>query len=195
MKSKNKTLASASKFVSGFLVSLGEDIKRPGLRGTPNRVAKMYNELLRGYNKDPKTIFKTFSSEGYHDLVTVSHIDFYSLCEHHLVPFFGKIHIGYIPNGRIFGFSKFARLVEIYSRRLQTQENLTNQIANALDTNLHPQGLIVHVEAEHLCVSMRGVNKKGVITKTTIRKGTLEKNSGLADQFYKDIFHKKDTVS
>ncbi len=118
------------------MVSFGENISREGLTGTPRRVFRMYEELLSGYSQNPDSVFKTFKSNGYKDLVTLTNIDFYSLCEHHLIPFFGKIHIGYIPNGRILGLSKFARLTEILSHRLQTQENLTNQIVNALET--HP---------------------------------------------------------
>src|SRR3989339_1985877 len=176
-----------SEFVTKLLVSFGEETSREGLLGTPHRVFNMYEELLGGYSQDPEAVFKTFKSNGYKDLVTLTNIDFYSLCEHHLIPFFGKIHIGYIPNGRILGLSKFARIVEIFSRRLQTQENLTNQIAEVLETKLHPKGFIVHIEAEHLCVSMRGVKKKGFTTRTTIIRGLLNKKSDLVNQFFKDV--------
>jgi GTP cyclohydrolase I len=174
-------------FVDCIASEFGDNPKRPGLKETPDRVNRMYHELLNGYRIDPNTVFKTFDSNGYKGLVTAVNIDFYSLCEHHIIPFFGKVHIGYIPNGKILGLSKFARLVEIYSHRLQTQENLTKQIADALEKYLHPRGYIVYAEAEHLCVSMRGIKKKGFITKTTISKGLLVKNIKYIKQFYQDI--------
>ncbi len=174
-------------FILQLLNSFGEDISRDGLAETPIRVFRMYEELLSGYSQDPKTVFKTFKSNGYKDLVTLTNIGFHSLCEHHILPFFGKIHIGYIPNGKVLGLSKFVRLTEILSHRLQTQENLTNQIANALEENLNPRGLIVTIEAEHLCMSMRGVRKSDCITKTTIFRGLLKKNTKLVDQFYREI--------
>lgn len=176
-----------TSFVSQLLSGFGEDISREGLVETPQRVFRMYEELLSGYSQDPKTIFKTFKSNGYKDLVTLTNIRFHSLCEHHMIPFFGKIHIGYVPNGKVLGLSKFVRLTEILSHRLQTQENLTNQIANALEENLKPRGLIVTIEAEHLCMSMRGVRKSDCISKTTIFRGLLKKNTKLVDQFYREI--------
>ena len=179
-----------SEFVTKLLVSFGEETSREGLLGTPHRVFNMYEELLGGYSQDPEAVFKTFKSNGYKDLVTLTNIDFYSLCEHHLIPFFGKIHIGYIPNGRILGLSKFARLTEIFSRRLQTQENLTNQIVNTLEKHLRPRGLIVNIEAEHLCISMRGVKKSDCLTKTTAVRGILENKTGLVNRFYREIGRK-----
>lgn len=176
-----------AQIIRNLLKCLGEDPDREGLKETPDRVSKMYGELLSGYNQDEKSIFKTFSSRGYHEMVTVANIDFYSLCEHHMVPFFGKVHVGYVPNGRILGLSKFARLVEVYAKRLQTQENLTKQITDSLENNLHPKGLIVHIEAEHLCVSMRGIKKKGFVTKTTASRGLLSNSTQLTEQFYRDI--------
>ncbi len=178
---------SAEKNILSLLKLFGEDTNRDGLKETPKRVIKMYGELLEGYTKDEAAIFKTFNSNGYHDLVTVSNIDFYSLCEHHMIPFFGKVHIGYLPNGKVLGLSKFARLTELYSRRLQTQENITLQIANSIEKFLKPEGLIVVIEAQHLCISMRGIKKKGFITTTTIARGTLKKEKRLIDQFYRDI--------
>jgi len=174
-------------FVSKLLSSFGEDVSREGLVETPQRVSRMYEELLGGYYQDPKTVFKTFKSNGYKDLITITNIRFYSLCEHHMIPFFGKIHIGYVPNGKVIGLSKFARLTEILSHRLQTQENLTNQIVCALEENINPKGLIVTIEAEHLCMSMRGVRKSECITKTTVIRGLLKKDTKLVDQFYREI--------
>jgi len=166
---------------------LGEDTQREGLRETPDRVLKMYHELLGGYTQEEKKLYKTFASNGYNEIITVANIDFYSLCEHHLIPFFGKVHIGYVPNGKILGLSKFARVVEMYAHRLQTQENLTKQIADSLEKYLCPRGVIVCIEAEHLCVSMRGIKKKGVMTKTATRRGLMKDNPSALDQFYRDI--------
>lgn len=174
-------------FIPQLFTAFGESSARDGLVETPRRVMRMYDELLAGYSQDPALVFKTFENYGYNDLVTVANIEFYSLCEHHMIPFYGKVHIGYLPNGKILGLSKFARLVEIFSRRLQTQENLTNQIAEALNTYLQPKGYIVHTEATHLCVAMRGIKKSGFITKTTVKYGELKTNSELINQFYHDI--------
>lgn len=173
--------------IKNLLTTIGENVKRDGLVETPVRVERMYEELLSGYKKDPKKIFKKFESESYKGLITVSNIDFYSLCEHHLLPFFGKVSIGYVPNGHILGLSKFARLVDIYSRRLQVQEHLTTQIADTLMKYLKAKGVIVHISAVHLCMSMRGVNKDGAITKTTIVRGSLKNDHYLQNQFYTQI--------
>jgi len=175
------------KKIGDLLTHFGEDVCRDGLKETPARVIRMYGELLSGYNDDPRKHFKLFDSNGYHDLVTVSNIDFYSLCEHHMIPFFGKVHIGYIPNGKVLGLSKFARIVEVFARRLQTQENITHQIAEAIEEHMHPQGLAVVIEAEHLCVSMRGIKKKGFVTTTSVFNNKLKTDSGLVAQFYRDI--------
>ncbi len=175
------------KTVAELLTVLGEDIKRDGLKETPKRIAHMYSELLEGYRKDPKLIFKLFNSEQYQGLVVVSDINFFSLCEHHMVPFYGKIHIGYVPNGKILGLSKFARLVEIYARRLQVQERLTRQIDDAIVKYLEPHGVIVYCEAEHLCMSMRGVKKNGSIAKTLSKSGSFTTDKGLVEQFFLQI--------
>src|SRR3989338_4238313 len=173
--------------IKKLLIYFGEDIKRDGLKETPIRVERMYEELLSGYKKDPKSIFKKFESESYKGLITVTNIDFFSLCEHHLLPFFGKVSIGYIPNGHILGLSKFARLVDIYAKRLQVQEHLTTLIANSLMKHLNAQGVIVHITATNLCMSMRGVNKTNVVTKTTIVRGVLKEDQYLQNQFYMQI--------
>jgi len=181
------TKAALEKLTKELITSVGEDLKRDGLKDTPGRVAKAYSELLSGYLQDPGRVIKLFNSNGFHDLVTVGNIYFYSLCEHHLLPFFGKVHIGYVPNGKILGLSKFARIVEIYSRRLQTQENLTKQIFDLISRKVSPKGLIVLVEAKHMCVSMRGIKNDGFITKTVLKKGLLKTRQDLFRQFYKDI--------
>lgn len=175
------------KLVARLIDFLGEDSKREGLLETPTRVIRMYRELLSGYKEDISGFYKTFNSKGYKGIVTLTNIDFYSLCEHHMIPFFGKVHIGYVPNGKVLGLSKFARVVEAYSRRLQTQENLTKEIADSFIKYLGPVGLIIHVEAEHLCMSMRGVKSRGVITKTTDIRGVFTKQRELLGLFYKDI--------
>jgi len=185
IKTKREKLIAG--FVTKLLLSFGENPSREGLKDTPQRVFRMYEELLGGYSQNPNLVFKTFKSNGYKDLVTVANIDFYCLCEHHLVPFFGKVHVGYVPNGRILGLSKFARLVEIYSQRLQTQENLTKQIFDCIQRNLHPKGCIVRIEARHLCISMRGVKRKNFLTKSTIASSLMKKRKDLINQFYKDI--------
>lgn len=185
---KNK---KASLMVAKLLTIFGEDINRSGLIETPDRVVRMYKELLSGYNMDVDGVFKTFDNNNFSDLITVTNISFYSLCEHHMIPFFGKVHIAYIPNEKILGLSKFARLVDIYSHRLQTQENLTQQISQAISEKLQPKGLIVHIEAEHLCVNMRGIKKNGFVTKTTIKRGEIEKDKNLQEQFFRDIVSKR----
>jgi len=185
--SKNNRKKLVTNFISSLLTSFGEDISREGLLETPQRVHRMYEELLGGYSQSPAAVLKTFKSNGYEDLVTLTNIKFHSLCEHHMIPFFGKVHIGYIPNGRILGLSKFIRLIEILSHRLQTQENLTHQIADVIEKNLKPKGLVVSIEAEHLCMSMRGVNKSDCITKTTTFRGQLKTDTKLVDRFYKEI--------
>jgi len=184
---KEKNISALEKLIKEVLVSAGENPNRDGLKETPKRVAKSYDEILSGYNVDPNSIIKLFDSNGYHELVTVANIEFYSLCEHHMLPFFGTAHIGYIPNGKVLGLSKFARVVEMYSKRLQTQENLNKQIFDLLNSKLHPKGLIVSLEAKHLCVSMRGIKNNGFITKTLVKGGLLKTNKDLIEQFHKDV--------
>jgi len=184
------TKAALENLVKQVITSIGEDPKRDGLKETPVRVAKAFTELLAGYSLNPRESIKLFDSNGFHELIIVENIEFYSLCEHHMLPFFGKVNIGYIPNGKILGLSKFARIVEIYSKRLQTQENLTKQIIDLLSEEIRPRGIIVLIEAKHLCVSMRGVKNKGFITKTVLKRGLLEKNKNLIEQFYRDIKNK-----
>lgn len=182
-----KKLKTIEYIISKFIIALGENPKREGLRGTPKRIAKMYQELLCGYQIDPKTIFKKFDNEKYEGLIVISNIKFYSLCEHHMIPFFGKIHIGYVPNGKILGLSKFSRLVEIFARRLQVQERFTNQIAESLMKYLRPKGVIIYSEAEHLCISMRGVKKDGILAKAIVKRGIFKTNKELVNQFLDQI--------
>jgi GTP cyclohydrolase IA len=159
--------------VSEILIAIGEDVDRDGLVNTPNRVANMYEELFSGLHDDPaRHLEVTFAAE-HDEMVMVRDIPFASLCEHHLVPFLGKAHVAYIPaeDGRITGLSKLARLVDGYARRLQVQERMTTEIADAIDKVLAPRGVLVVIEAEHLCMSMRGVKKPGTVTVTSSVRG------------------------
>lgn len=187
MKSKKYPIVQIQNLIRQIIEGIGENSQRDGLKETPRRVANVYKELLAGYAEDPEATIKLFDSNGFHQLITIGNIEFYSLCEHHMLPFFGKIHIDYIPNGKILGLSKFARIVEIYSRRLQTQENLTKQIFDLISRKASPKGLIVLIEAKHLCVSMRGVRSSGFTTKTVLKKGLLKTRQDLFRQFCKNI--------
>ena len=150
-----------------ILSLLGEDPSREGLLKTPRRVARAWMELTRGYNEDPIAILRSaLFKESYHNMVVVRDIEFYSLCEHHLLPFFCKVHIAYIPNGEITGLSKLARIVDTFSHRLQVQERMTEQIAHSIQEALNPLGVMVVVEARHLCMQMRGVAKQEANTTT-----------------------------
>jgi GTP cyclohydrolase IA len=166
------------KLVTELLEAIGEDPRREGLHRTPERVARMYSELLAGVDEDPGAhLTVTFSAE-HDEMVMVRDIPFASLCEHHMVPFIGKVHLGYIPaeDGRITGLSKLARVVNSYARRLQVQERMTTQIADTLESVLEPRGVLVVVEAEHLCMSMRGVNKPGTLTITSAVRGLFRED-------------------
>lgn len=161
-----------------ILEAIGEDPNREGLLDTPKRVAKMYEEVFSGLNEDPERYFETIFSEDHEELVLVKDIPFYSMCEHHLVPFFGKAHVAYLPqNGRITGLSKLARAVEAVSKRPQLQERITSTIANAIMDKLEPHGVMVVVEAEHMCMTMRGVKKPGSKTVTTAVRGIFKDDS------------------
>lgn len=169
--------------VSLFLEGIGEDKEREGLRDTPERIAQMCEELFDGYRSDAaKHLERTFSS-GQTGLVVEKDITFYSVCEHHLLPFFGKVHIGYVPDGKVVGLSKLARTVEVYARRAQIQEQLTCQIADAIMDALAPKGVIVMIEAEHMCMTMRGIKKPGSQTVTICSRGCAEGDSELRREF------------
>ena len=159
-----------------LLKGMGEDPERQGLVGTPDRVARMYEELLAGYDDDSaKHLSKTFSACN-SEIVAEKDIHFYSLCEHHLMPFYGKAHIAYIPDEKVVGLSKLARTVEVYARRLQIQERMTSQIADAIQKNLTTKGVMVAVEAEHMCMTMRGIKKPGSKTITYACRGKFEED-------------------
>ena len=164
--------------VREILEAIGEDPDRDGLQSTPSRVARMYAEVCAGLHQDPAEHLKTTFEAGHDEMVMVRDIPLYSLCEHHLIPFLGKAHVAYIPNenGRVTGLSKLARLVDGYAKRPQVQERLTRQVADAIEAELHPQGVLVVIEAEHLCMSMRGVRKAGSSTVTSSVTGIFRDN-------------------
>jgi GTP cyclohydrolase I len=164
-------LQSHYKSILGLL---GEDVNREGLLKTPERVAKAMHVLTRGYTMDPhKVLTDALFKEEYSQMVIVKDIDFFSLCEHHLIPFYGKVHVAYIPNGYITGLSKIARVVDIYSHRLQVQERMTLQIKECIDKTLKPLGVMVIVEARHMCMQMRGVEKQNAVTTTSDFSGAF----------------------
>ena len=171
--SHDSNARSFEALVRTMLGYLGEDPDREGLRETPRRVMKAWGEWCSGYDQDPAKVLKTFEDGACKELVLVKDIPVHSTCEHHLAPFFGKAHIAYIPNGRIVGLSKLSRLVDIYARRLQVQERLTTQVADALVDNLRPTGVGVVIECRHLCMESRGVNRAGVTTVTSAMRGAL----------------------
>jgi GTP cyclohydrolase I len=154
-----------------ILEGIGENTRRQGLRGTPERVARMYAEIFEGLEQDPATLIKRLTGDRHDEIVLVRDIPFYSMCEHHLLPFLGKAHVAYIPDGAICGLSKLARVVESVSRRPQLQERLTTLVADVLMNCLRPKGVMVVVDAEHLCMTMRGVRKPGALTTTSVVRG------------------------
>ena len=186
LEERTDRLAELSRQI---LTELGEDADRDGLQETPVRVAKALQALTRGYHQDPKAVLRAATFEDdYSQMVIVKDIEFYSLCEHHMLPFFGKVHIAYIPNGHITGLSKLARIVDIFSRRLQVQERLTRQIKDCIEEALHPLGVLVAIEARHLCMQMRGVQKQNAITTTSDFCGAFERQS-TRSEFLELIHH------
>ncbi|MFC4598522.1 GTP cyclohydrolase I FolE [Cohnella hongkongensis] len=169
--------------VREILKLIGEDVEREGLLETPARVTRMYEEIFSGYEVDPRDVLGVTFDERHEELVIVKDIVYYSQCEHHMAPFFGKAHIGYIPSGKIAGLSKLARLVEAVSRKLQVQERITSQIADILEEVLRPNGVMVVVEGEHLCMCARGVKKPGSKTVTSAVRGEFRKNPALRSEF------------
>ncbi len=172
------------KMYHGILVDINEDPGREGLVKTPERAAKAMQFLTHGYDMDPKAILESaLFKEDYRQIVVVKDIEIYSLCEHHLLPFFGKAHVGYIPNGTVVGLSKIPRVVEAYSRRLQLQERLTTQIKDCIEEVLHPLGVAVVIEAQHLCMSMRGIQKQNSVTTTSEFTGAFLKQWNTRQEF------------
>jgi GTP cyclohydrolase I len=174
--------------VLSMLKAFGEDPQRKGLKNTPNRVARMYPELLSGYQTDPmKLVNGAIFDVDYDDMVIVRDIEFYSLCEHHLLPFIGRAHVAYIPRGQVIGLSKIPRIVDMYSRRLQVQERMTRQIADFIHDLLNPQGVAVVVEALHLCSMMRGVRKHDARMTTSTMLGTFRSKIATRQEFLDNI--------
>lgn len=175
-------------YISGILSMIGEDPQREGLIRTPYRVAKAYRFLTQGYEMNIEQVLNgAVFEENYNEMVIVKDIDFYSLCEHHMLPFFGRCHIAYIPNGKIVGLSKLPRVVEVFARRLQVQERMTQQIAEALQKALKPLGVAVVCEGRHMCMMMRGVQKQNSIATTSEMIGAFETNSKTREEFLRLI--------
>jgi GTP cyclohydrolase IA len=182
----------AENAIRELLFAIGEDPERDGLRDTPTRVARAYREMFSGLYTDPDSVLNTMFDEEHDELVIVKEIPMYSTCEHHLVSFHGVAHVGYIPgkSGRVTGLSKIARMVDLYAKRPQVQERLTSQIADALVRQLDPSGVIVVVEAEHLCMAMRGVRKPGAVTTTSAVRGQFKTSAASRAEALDLILHK-----
>ena len=182
--------------VRSLLKEIGEDPGRDGLERTPERVGRALRFFTEGYAQDPKQVLNNALFDvSYDEMVLVKDIDFYSLCEHHLIPFFGRVHVGYIPNGRVVGLSKLPRIVEVFARRLQVQERLTLQIAETLEEVLHPRGVGVVVEAIHLCMMMRGVEKQNSFAITSSLRGIFQSDPKTRSEFMELIRHQKQSFA
>ena len=176
--------ADLQAIVTQLLRQIDPEPEREGLVKTPERVARALTYLTRGYEQDPETIINgALFNEQHSEMIVVKDIDFYSLCEHHILPFFGRAHVAYIPRGRIVGLSKIARLVEVYARRLQVQERMTTEIAETIERHLEPLGVAVVTEAEHLCMRMRGIEKQNSTVVTSAMRGAFQTNSKTREEF------------
>ena len=177
-------MKSIEESVKNILLEIGEDPQRQGLINTPFRVAKMYREVTQGYHKDPvKLINKAIFDVDYDEMVVVANIQYYSMCEHHMLPFFGVAHVAYIPNGKVVGLSKIPRIVDMFARRLQIQENMTLEIANLLNDTLKPDGVGVVVEGQHMCMMMRGVQKDKAKMITSAMLGSFKEDEKTRSEF------------
>lgn len=186
--SENVDIDSAKRIIFDLLKAIGEDPEREGLQNTPDRVARMYTELLSGYRADPaKIINGALFNINYDEMVLVRDIEFYSLCEHHMLPFIGRAHVAYLPAGKVIGLSKIPRIVDMYARRLQVQERMTRQIADLLQQTLEPQGVAVVVEGMHLCSMMRGVKKHDARMTTSAMHGAFRANLATRQEFLANI--------
>lgn len=180
--------AAAQRAIADLLTAVGEDPNRPGLLNTPERVARMYSELLQGYWMDPGALVNgALFDENYDEMVMVRDIEFYSLCEHHLLPFIGRAHVAYFPRGKVIGLSKIPRIVDMFARRLQVQERMTRQIAEFIHNLLNPYGVAVVVEGLHLCATMRGVKKHDARMTTSAMYGAFRKNLATRQEFLENI--------
>ncbi|MHC4488112.1 MAG: GTP cyclohydrolase I FolE [Planctomycetota bacterium] len=175
-KSKAIDTEKIRKAVREILLAVGEDTEREGLKRTPERVARMYAELLGGMHEDPKRHLRSVFTENYDEVVLLRNIPFYSICEHHLMPFIGSAHVAYLPSGTVLGVSKLARIVDCFARRLQTQERLTYQIADFIMNSLKPQGVTVVLEASHSCMTIRGIKKPGSVMVTSALRGIFKRD-------------------
>jgi len=181
---RGEDLTNLRKSVEGLLTEIGEDPKREGLLKTPDRYAKALRVLTKGYDEDPiKILNNAVFKEDYDEMVVVKDIEIFSLCEHHMLPFFGRAHVAYLPNGKIVGLSKIARVVDIFARRLQVQERLTRQIADTMNELLQPRGVAVIIEAKHLCMMMRGVEKQNSAAVTSAMLGDFRNNDITRKEF------------
>ena len=190
-----KKISKIEMLINELLIEIGEDPNRAGLVKTPERVAKAWQFLAKGYKQELSTVINdAIFKEEYDEMVTVKDVDFFSLCEHHLLPFFGKAHVAYIPDGNIIGLSKIPRIVEMYGRRLQVQERMTHQIAKTINDVLSPKGVAVVLEGEHMCMQMRGVEKQNSYATTSSMIGQFRKDSKTRDEFLKIVALKKYNV-
>jgi GTP cyclohydrolase I len=192
----NMDFESIRKAVTEIIRGVGEDPDREGLRNTPDRVSRMYAELLSGYSADPEKIINgALFHINYDEMVLVRDIEFYSLCEHHMLPFLGRAHVAYLPKGKVIGLSKIPRIVDMYARRLQVQERMTRQIADLLQETLEPHGVAVVVEAMHLCSMMRGVKKHDARMTTSAMHGAFRANLATRQEFLENISRPRVTVT
>ena len=183
-----KNVSKIAMLINELLIEIGEDPNREGLVRTPERVAKAWKFLAKGYKQELSTVINdAVFTEKYDEMVTVKDVDFFSLCEHHLLPFFGKAHVAYIPDGKIIGLSKIPRIVEMYGRRLQVQERMTHQIAETINDVLSPKGVAVVLVGEHMCMQMRGVEKQNSYATTSSMIGQFRKDSKTRDEFLKIV--------
>ena len=191
----DKNIKSMEEAVRIILQSIGEDPDRQGLEKTPYRVAKMYKEVTRGYNESPENLINQAHFDvKYDEMVVVTNIDFYSLCEHHMLPFFGVAHVGYIPKGKVVGLSKIPRIVDMFARRLQVQENMTQQIADVLNKHLQPDGVGVVIEGYHMCMMMRGVQKQKAKMITSSLIGSFKEDPKTRTEFLELIRSERRSV-
>ena len=183
MSLKSDTQANRERLVLDLLDTIPtEDCHRDGLLDTPKRVAKMYDEIFAGYTTNIEDVITVFDAEGYDQMVVLKDIEFYSMCEHHMMPFFGKAHIAYIPDGKIVGISKLARILDVFARRLQNQERISQQVVDSIEKNLKPKGVAVVIEAKHLCMCARGVGKQNSVMKTSKLSGDFLGDNGTSRQ-------------
>lgn len=183
-------MKNPEKLIRELLQHIGENPAREGLKDTPARVIKSYQKLFSGYGQNPADLVRTFDGENYDEMIIAQNIEFYSMCEHHMLPFFGKVHIGYIPGSKIIGISKLPRLIEVFSRRLQNQERLTSQIAKAIFEHLRPKGVGVVIEAQHFCMMARGIEKQNSKMITSSLIGLFKNNNTTRSEFL-NLINKK----